>query len=128
MFEGVPIRVRVRCLRVRPFHRRCNASLPVPPPCHRDAPSGFVDPLLHMALVSSVLPHLEVMEAHTPASIPKSHLPHVLWVMGPHTLRFINHKKSTSRKELVGCRLASVGGRLRVGWGSVEGRLRVGSE
>ena len=34
--------------------------------------------------------------------------PHVLRVMGPHTLRFINHEESTSQKESVDCQLGLV--------------------
>ena len=51
---------------------------------------------------------MRYLGVHSPPD-PTPH-PHVSWVMGPHAPRLINHEESTSRKELVGCRLGLVGG------------------
>ena len=42
--------------------------------------------------------------------------PHVLRVMGLHTLRLINHEESPSRKDSVGCRFGAGLGWVGVGW------------
>ena len=82
-------------------------------------------PVREFGPFSSYLGGVSMIGLHPPPN-PTLH-PHV-WIMEPRTLRFINREESTSRKELDGCWLGSIGGQLgsfRVGWGLVEGWLGV---